>query len=139
MMLLVTVSLRKIEASWAGSRCRRARDRAWLVTDVQVVNQHLAVIGAHQADDHVEGGGLAGPVGAEQADDLAAVDAQTDVADHLALLVALGQVTGNEGGHYSLDSAGFLRGWITMSMRGRGVVTLPSWARPALTTWVRVS
>src|SRR5690606_15425212 len=108
-----------------------------LVAHVQLVDQHLALIGAYQSDHHVEGGGLAGAVGAEQTDDLTALDAQADVANHLTLLVALGQVTGNEGGHYSLDSAGFLRGWMTMSTRERDVPD-PS-TRPALTTWVRVS
>jgi hypothetical protein len=103
-----------------------------LVADVQVVDQYAALIGLDQADDHVEAGGLAGAVGAEQADDLAAVDRQADVTHDLAAFVALGQVLGFQGCHYSA----FFFGWITMSMRGRGAVTLPP--RPAVATWVLV-
>jgi hypothetical protein len=40
------------------------------------VDADLAGVGAHQADDHVEGGGLAGTVGAEQADHLAGATAR---------------------------------------------------------------
>src|SRR5690606_21543698 len=111
-----------------------------VMADVTVVNQHAALVGAHQADDHVKRGGLAGAVGTEQTDDLAAVDGQADIANHLALLVTLGQMLGGEGGHYSDCSPGvFLRGWMTMSIRGCGVVMVSPVARPALTTWVAVS
>ena len=48
-----------------------------------------AGVGAHQADDHVEGGGLAGAVGPEQADHLAGADGQVHVLDHHARAVAL--------------------------------------------------
>jgi hypothetical protein len=90
-----------------------------LVADVQVVDQYAALIGLDQADDHVEAGGLAGAVGAEQADDLAAVDGQADVAHDLAALVALGQVLSFQSCHYWACSSVFFFGWITMSMRGR--------------------
>jgi hypothetical protein len=106
-----------------------------LVADVQVVDQYAALIGLYQADDHVEAGGLAGAVRAEQADDLAAVDRQADVAHDLAALVALGQMLGFQGCHYSV----FFFGWITMSMRGRGSVTLLPVARPALASFFTVS
>jgi len=70
------------------------------VGDVLLVDADHALVGADQADDHVEAGGLAGAVGAEQADDLPAVDAHADVADDLAALVALGEVLCGERGHY---------------------------------------
>lgn len=71
-----------------------------LMADVEIIDQHAALIGAHQADDHVETGGLAGAIGTEQADDLAAFDAQADVTHDLAALVAFRQVLGFENGHY---------------------------------------
>jgi hypothetical protein len=37
-----------------------------------ILDADLAAVGGDQADDHVEAGGLAGAVGAEQADHLAA-------------------------------------------------------------------
>ncbi len=52
-------------ASAGGSACARPR---W------PVDRDLAAVGAHQADDHVEAGRLAGAVRAEQADHLAALD-----------------------------------------------------------------
>ncbi|MCY1418654.1 hypothetical protein D9M71_342180 [compost metagenome] len=62
--------------------------------DILLVDAYHALVGADQTDDHVETGGLAGAVGAEQADDLAAVDAHADVADDLAAFVALGKMLG---------------------------------------------
>ncbi|MNN54105.1 hypothetical protein D3C81_1689000 [compost metagenome] len=109
-----------------------------LVGDVLLVDQDAALVGLDQADDHVEAGGLARAVGAEKADDLSAVDGQADVADHLTALVALGQVLGFEGRHYCAFCS-FFFGWITMSIRGRGVLTLAPVARPALTIWRWVS
>src|SRR5690606_22545193 len=58
---------------------------------VAPVEHDAAVVGRHQADDHVEAGGLAGAVGAEQADNLAGVQRQPEVADDLARPVALAQ------------------------------------------------
>jgi hypothetical protein len=40
------------------------------------------VVGAHQAHHHVEGGGLAGAVGAQQADHLTGTHGQVHVLDH---------------------------------------------------------
>ena len=44
-----------------------------------------AIVGRDQTGDHVEAGRLARAVGAQQAADLAALDAERDVLDHLAL------------------------------------------------------
>ncbi len=52
------------------------------------VDADLAGVGAHQADHHVEGRGLAGAVGPEQPDHFAGADRQVHVLDHLARAVA---------------------------------------------------
>ena len=106
-----------------------------LVADVQVVDQYATLVRLDQPDDHIEAGGFAGTVRTEQADDLAAVDRQADVAYHLAAFIGLGQMLGFQGCHYSA----FFFGWITMSMRGRGAVTLLPLARPALAICFTVS
>src|SRR6185295_16057530 len=97
-----------------------------------VVDQDAALVGLHQADDHVETGGLAGAVRTKQADDLAAVDGQADITHDLAALVALGQILSFQSCHYWVFSSVFFFGWITMSIRGRASVTLLPVARPAL-------
>ena len=61
---------------------------------VLAVEADLALVAGDQADDHVEGGGLAGAVRAQQADHFAAADLQRNVLDHLAGLVALVSVLG---------------------------------------------
>src|SRR5690625_7115338 len=60
--------------------------------EVALLEQDAAAIGPDEADDDVETGGLAGPVRAQQADDLTAGHAEGDIDDDLASLVALGQV-----------------------------------------------
>ena len=67
--------------------------------DVLAVDGYRALIGLDQTDNHVKAGGLAGAVGAKQADYLAAVDRDRHVAHNLARLVGLGQVLGVQGGH----------------------------------------
>ncbi len=52
--------------------------------EVGVVQHDLAGVGADQADDHVEGGGLAGAVVPQQADDFAGGHLQAQVFDHHA-------------------------------------------------------
>src|SRR3546814_9509835 len=49
--------------------------------DFHVVDLDTAGVGRDNAHDHVEAGGLACPVGPQQADDLAAIDRQRDVVD----------------------------------------------------------
>src|SRR3546814_13933362 len=46
--------------------------------DVAAIKDNFAAIGTHQTDDHVETGGFAGPIGAEQADDLAGIQAEAE-------------------------------------------------------------
>src|SRR5690606_24397652 len=49
------------------------------VADVFIVDAHTAVIRLHQIHNHIETGGFAGTIGAEQADNLAAVHRHGDV------------------------------------------------------------
>ena len=64
---------------------RQARDVARLEPD-------RALIRPDDPDDHVEGGGLAGAVRAEQADDLPGLNGDGDAVDHAALAIFLHQL-----------------------------------------------
>src|SRR5690554_887159 len=66
---------------------------------VLFVDKDPALIGCHQTGDHIKAGGLAGAIGAQQTDNLTAVDLQRDIDHHLAALVALGEVLGFEYRH----------------------------------------
>ena len=57
------------------------------VGDVDAVEHDLAGVGLDHAAGHAEAGGLAGPVGAQQPDDLAAVDLEIDAVDDAAAAV----------------------------------------------------
>jgi hypothetical protein len=106
-----------------------------LVADVQVVDQYAALIGLDQADDHVEAGGLAGAVRAEQADDLAAVDRQADIAHDLAASCSSWPDAGLSG----LPLLGFLLRLdhhVDARTRRGDLVAL---ARPALASFFTVS
>ena len=67
-----------------------------LVREAGSVDIDLAGISGHESDHHVEAGGLAGPVGPEQANDFAGADAEGDVLDHSTRFVAFFQVVGGE-------------------------------------------
>jgi hypothetical protein len=56
------------------------------------VERNHALIGLHQPRDHIEHGGLAGPVRAQQADRLAARDMQAHVFHDAARFVGLRQI-----------------------------------------------
>ena len=64
--------------------------------DVEAVEPDRAVVGLDQPGDHVEAGRLARAIGAEQADGLAALHREADVAHHLAALVALADAIDDE-------------------------------------------
>ena len=51
-----------------------------------------AVIGSHQADNHIKAGGFARAVGAEQTDYFAAFDIEREILHHLALFEAFAQL-----------------------------------------------
>src|SRR5690606_26187364 len=55
-----------------------------------------APVRAHEADDHVEAGGLAGPVGPQQRDDLPAFELEVEGVDHAPAAVTLAQAAGLE-------------------------------------------
>jgi hypothetical protein len=59
--------------------------------DDVAVDLDASGVRGHQADDHVETGGLAGAVGAEQADDFAADHGQGYVLHHGPAVVGLAQ------------------------------------------------
>ena len=82
------------EDRWLLRQIPHAKPRALVhrqAGDVLAVDQDLALIDADEAGDHVEAGGLAGAVGAEQADDLAALEAQADALHDLTLAERLEQ------------------------------------------------
>ena len=66
--------------------------------DVLAVQPDGAAVGRDQAGDHVETGGLAGPVRTQQARDLSALDMQGDVAHHLPLAEGAGDVFDPQAG-----------------------------------------
>ena len=73
---------------------------------VPAVEDDPAPAAADQADDHVEGGGLAGAVGPEEADDFAAFNGDRQVLYHLARSVTLGYAEGFELVHGPSASSG---------------------------------
>src|SRR5690606_40602325 len=86
--------------------------------DAAAIEHDAAGVTLDQPDDHVEAGGLAGTVGAEQADHLAGIEGQAEAIDHLAVLVALAQAFGDE--HYFLSpcvAGALFLGWITVRTR----------------------
>src|SRR5207249_8474605 len=64
--------------------------------DVSVLEFNRTAIGAHHADDHVEGGGFAGAIGPEQADDFSAANLYTYTINDAALAIFFDQVFGGE-------------------------------------------
>ena len=73
------------QVAHAGTRAQVHRQ----LRDVAAVEDDRAAVGVDQADRHPEAGRLAGPVGPEQADDLAPVDVEVDAVDDLAAAVPL--------------------------------------------------
>ena len=56
----------------------------------------VPVVGGAQSLDHLDGGGFAGAVGAEHAEDLARLDGEADAVHGLGLAVALAKVLGDD-------------------------------------------
>ena len=59
--------------------------------DVAAIEMHGAAAGLDDAADHVEGGRLAGPVGADQGIDFTAPNVKTDTGNGFDAAEALGQ------------------------------------------------
>ena len=56
------------------------------------VEQDAALVGAHEAGDHVENRGLARAIGSEQPDRFAAPHHKAHILDHLTSAIALAKV-----------------------------------------------
>ncbi len=67
-------------------------------SEVAAIQFDTAGIGFDQTHDHVEAGGLAGAIGAEQTDHFAGLEREAELLDHFALLVLLAQTGGDQ--HY---------------------------------------
>jgi hypothetical protein len=63
-----------------------------------------AAVGLDQAEQQSERGGLAGAVGAEQAEAFAAPDVQVKTAHHFGVAVALGEATHLQHGQASMKA-----------------------------------
>src|SRR5690606_34900206 len=67
-------------------------------TGVEPAHEDRARVGGDQRGEDVDGGGLPGSVGAEQGEDLAALDDEIEVLDHRLRAERLAQVLRLEGG-----------------------------------------
>ena len=85
-----------------------------LVRHLDVVEEYVARIGAHHAHDHVEGGCLAGTVGAKQPDDFALRHADGNIAHHLAAAIDLAQFICTDCAYQTLH--GFLSSVLTFAL-----------------------
>ena len=72
---------------------RHARNRSAVQVD-------FACVRRHQANDHVERRGLAGAIGAEQADHFAAFHMQRDIVHYLTFAVTLLQAADDQGTYH---------------------------------------
>ena len=86
------------------------------------------VVGLREAEDHVDGGGLAGAVGAEEGDDLALLEGEVDAADGVDGAEVLGDPGDLDGGHGPGGRCrAFPRGWsVSWLQPGRGGRREPS-------------
>jgi len=69
------------------------------VGDVVAIEGHRAAVGLDHAHDHSEGGGLAGAVAAEDADDFFLVEDEADLINDHAAVVGLDQLGGFQKVH----------------------------------------
>ena len=72
----------------APSRARVQRQQA----DVFVIDDDIACVAGHNPDHHVEGGRFTGAVRAEQADNLARVNGETDIFHHAAAFIRFSEI-----------------------------------------------
>ena len=93
--------------------------------DVDTVEEHRPTVGPHEAGQELEQGGLAGTVGADEADNLAPRDRQVHPVDRSHRPVALHQSAGRQQRSVSDGHRTRRHTWIRGSRRGgedRGVV-----------------
>ena len=67
----------------------------------EAVDDDAALVGLEQAEQHAHGGRLAGPIRSEKSHHLGGVHLQIERADHVALVVALGQYNSRQRAHPS--------------------------------------
>jgi len=83
----------------AGGEVEPAEQRRPVAVEPLAEQPDLAGVGGDQPEDHVQGGGLAGAVGTEQADDLARADPEADAVHGGDRPEALGDVADVEDRH----------------------------------------
>ena len=71
-----------------------------VLVQVQAEVADTAAVGQGDADQHLDGGGLAGAIGPEQADDAALLQGEADVVDGAERAVELGQVVDFQDGRH---------------------------------------
>ena len=87
-----------VEADRVGQIADAPLDRKRLARRIEAEHAHLACRDVGQPEHHQDGGGLAGAVGAEQAENLAAADGERDVVDGDRRSVGLGEALGLDDG-----------------------------------------
>ena len=95
--------------------------------DVGAVQRDAAGVGSHQADDHVEGGGLAGAVRPQQPDRLAAAERDRDVPHHRPLLVGLADAACDQAAAAGQHPEGGARRGCRCPDGWRGRLSLAGW------------
>src|SRR5690606_32809583 len=84
---------------------------------IDAVYRNAAAGGSQYAEDHVDGGGFPGAVGAEQADDLVLADGEGDMIHRRLFAVALRKIIYREDGVHGGHS---LRGWQLLCLDNKG-------------------
>ena len=90
--------------------------------DAALAERDRAVIRARPAREHVEEGGLAGPVGAGKTEDLSGIDRHGDVVQRHEGPVGLADAAAGEGSHLCGTRSAYIHGgfWNCDSMYGAG-------------------
>src|SRR5260370_21637148 len=79
-----------IEVELLGEHAHLRLGTQRVAPDVHAADEGRAIGGAHQADEHLDGGGFSGAVGAEKAKELAAADDQVEAVDGHLVAKGLG-------------------------------------------------
>src|SRR5688572_11333438 len=88
------------------------------MSDVGPVEGNCPGVGRHHAEDHAEGGGLTGPVSAEQTDDFFLGEDETHLIDNGSAAVRLDELGSFEKIHGASPARPAVRVW------GRGMIRL---------------
>ncbi|MNT03907.1 hypothetical protein D3C72_1384640 [compost metagenome] len=101
---------KRIENQFLGHHAEHAARHAVVVHHIVPEHAHAARIGAVQAREDRDQRGLAGTVGTEQAEELAALDGETDTLERLQVAVALADIGNFDGFHGRWSCEGRLGG-----------------------------